>query len=37
MAAGERVIKYHVPIGKTVQAIKVGEHVHTHNLKTERW
>lgn len=37
IAAGERVIKYHVPIGKTVQAIKKGEHVHTHNLKTERW
>ena len=37
IAAGELVIKYHVPIGKTVQAIKKGEHVHTHNLKTERW
>lgn len=37
IANGERVIKYHIPIGKAVADIKVGEHVHTHNLKTERW
>lgn len=33
----ERVIKYGVPIGKAVQEIQVGQHVHTHNLKTARW
>ncbi|GAB6158079.1 UxaA family hydrolase [Desulfotomaculum varum] len=37
IASGERVIKYHLPIGKAVADIKKGEHVHTHNLKTERW
>ncbi|GAB6180109.1 UxaA family hydrolase [Desulfotomaculum defluvii] len=37
IANGERIIKYHIPVGKTVADIKKGEHVHTHNLKTERW
>ncbi|MEW6696325.1 MAG: UxaA family hydrolase [Bacillota bacterium] len=37
IANGERVIKYHIVIGKAVADIKAGEHVHTHNLKTERW
>lgn len=37
IANGERVIKYHINIGKSVADIKAGEHVHTHNLKTERW
>jgi len=32
--AGEAVIKYGYPIGYTTANIKVGEHVHTHNLKT---
>ena len=35
--AGEKIIKYSVSIGKTVQDIAVGEHVHIHNLKTVRW
>jgi len=34
---GESIIKYSVKIGKTVQDIAVGEHVHIHNLKTARW
>lgn len=34
---GSQIIKYSVPIGKTVQDITVGEHVHIHNLKTARW
>ena len=34
---GEGVIKYGVDIGKVVAAIKKGEHVHVHNLKTRRW
>lgn len=35
--AGDRVIKYNVPIGKAVSDIAQGEHVHTHNLRTARW
>ena len=34
---GDRVIKYGVSIGKSTEDINVGDHVHTHNLKTERW
>ena len=33
----DTVIKYGVDIGKTVAAIKVGEHAHVHNIKTKRW
>jgi len=32
--SGENVIKYGQPIGHATQDIKKGEHVHTHNLKT---
>lgn len=35
--AGEKVIKYNVPIGNATAGIAPGEHVHTHNLKTARW
>ncbi len=31
------VIKYGSDIGRVVDEIKAGEHVHTHNLKTRRW
>jgi (2R)-sulfolactate sulfo-lyase subunit alpha len=31
------VIKYGRPVGKAVEAIAKGEHVHTHNVKTLRW
>jgi (2R)-sulfolactate sulfo-lyase subunit alpha len=34
---GETIIKYGCDIGRVVQPIKSGEHVHTHNLKTKRW
>lgn len=34
---GDTVMKYGCDIGKTVAAIKKGEHVHVHNLKTKRW
>jgi (2R)-sulfolactate sulfo-lyase subunit alpha len=37
LAVGDSVIKYGVNIGKVVAAIKEGEHVHVHNLKTRRW
>jgi (2R)-sulfolactate sulfo-lyase subunit alpha len=36
-APGETVIKYGCEIGKVVQPIQAGRHVHTHNLKTKRW
>lgn len=31
---GENVIKYGYPIGHATEDIKAGEHVHTHNVKT---
>jgi len=37
VGAGQQVIKYNVPIGNATQDIGVGEHVHTHCLKTARW
>lgn len=33
----DTVIKYGVDIGKVVKAIKQGEHLHVHNVKTKRW
>jgi (2R)-sulfolactate sulfo-lyase subunit alpha len=34
---GDTVFKYGNDIGKVVAPIKIGEHVHTHNVKTKRW
>ncbi|MGI8772694.1 MAG: UxaA family hydrolase [Acidobacteriaceae bacterium] len=34
---GDTVIKYGCEIGRVVQPIKTGQHVHVHNLKTKRW
>lgn len=31
---GENVVKYGYPIGHALEDIKAGEHVHTHNIKT---
>jgi len=36
-AVGDTVIKYGCEIGKVVQPIKAGQHVHVHNVKTKRW
>lgn len=36
-APGDTVLKYGCEIGKVVQPIRAGQHVHTHNLKTKRW
>ena len=36
-AVGDSVTKYGCVIGKVVQPIKAGQHVHVHNLKTKRW
>ena len=37
LTVGDTVIKYGEDIGKVVQVINKGDHVHTHNLKTKRW
>jgi (2R)-sulfolactate sulfo-lyase subunit alpha len=37
LKVGDTVIKYGQDIGKVVAAIKKGDHVHIHNLKTKRW
>ncbi|MCL5971406.1 MAG: UxaA family hydrolase [Firmicutes bacterium] len=34
IARGDTVIKYGVPIGFAIQAIRPGELVHTHNLES---
>ncbi|MEK9687204.1 MAG: UxaA family hydrolase [Gammaproteobacteria bacterium] len=34
---GDTVIKYGEDIGKIVQDVAKGDHIHTHNLKTKRW
>lgn len=36
-APGDTVIKYGCEIGRIVQPVKAGQHVHIHNLKTKRW
>jgi (2R)-sulfolactate sulfo-lyase subunit alpha len=37
LAKDKPVLKYGRPVGKAVQEIAKGAHVHTHNLKTLRW
>jgi len=37
VAKDQPVTKYGRPIGKAVQVIAKGAHVHTHNLKSLRW
>jgi (2R)-sulfolactate sulfo-lyase subunit alpha len=37
LRAGEDVIKYGCQVGRVVEPIKAGEHVHVHNVKTKRW
>ena len=34
---GDNVIKYGVEVGRVVEPIKAGDHVHVHNVKTKRW
>lgn len=36
VGAGEPVLKYGHPIGRAVQPIERGEHVHVHNIESER-
>jgi len=37
LEAGDTAIKYGQDIGRFVKAVRKGEHVHIHNLKTKRW
>ena len=37
LAVGATVVKYGQDIGRVTCAVRQGEHVHTHNLKTKRW
>jgi hypothetical protein len=35
IVAGERILKYGVPIGSATRDIEPGEHVHLHNMKSD--
>ncbi len=35
IASGEKVMKYAAPIGSATRDIAIGEHVHTHNMKSD--
>jgi (2R)-sulfolactate sulfo-lyase subunit alpha len=37
LAKDQQVIKYGRSVGKAVESISRGAHVHTHNVKTLRW
>lgn len=37
VAAGDTAVKYGEDIGRFVQDVAKGGHVHVHNLKTKRW
>jgi len=36
IAEGENVLKYGMPVGRATRAIRMGEHVHTHNLVSNK-
>ncbi len=35
IAAAEKIVKYGCPIGSALRPIRPGEHVHTHNIKSD--
>lgn len=35
MAAGAKIIKWGAPIGSVTHAVKAGDHVHLHNMKSD--
>ena len=37
LRVGEDIIKYGVEVGRVVEPIRAGDHVHVHNVKTKRW
>jgi altronate dehydratase len=36
LAEGSEVLKYGAPIGRLTRSVSAGEHVHVHNLKSQR-
>jgi len=32
---GEKIFKYHMPIGSATRDISAGEHIHLHNMKSD--
>jgi len=37
LSPSQNVIEYGYSIGLATQQINIGDHVHIHNLKTQRW
>jgi len=37
LSVDDSIMKYDSDIGRVVAAIKAGEHVHVHNVKTKKW
>ena len=37
LAVGTELVEYGMSIGRAIQAIGAGEHVHSHNLVSQRW
>ena len=37
IATGEKVLEYAEVIGRAIQPIAAGDHVHVHNLRSLRW
>ncbi|MEL6361476.1 MAG: UxaA family hydrolase [Pseudomonadota bacterium] len=37
LSTDDAIIKYGCDIGRVVQPVEKGGHVHVHNLKTKRW
>lgn len=35
LEAGDKIIKYGVPIGSATKMIQMGDHVHLHNMKSD--
>lgn len=35
IAPSEKIVKYGAPIGSATQAIRVGDHAHVHNIKSD--
>ena len=35
ISSGEKIMKYGAPIGSAKRAIALGEHVHTHNIRSD--
>ncbi len=35
IAAGEKITRYGLPIGSATQPAGLGQHVHTHNMKSD--